>query len=171
MSKSDQTGAVMSYYHRLMRKVLPTPFALCRSSPMRPEPLSSEVRPGRRRHSNCRYLVAADVVYQLMKNREIFSDGRGRSLNISSGGILFESETVLPVGVSIALQIVWPTKLDEHVALTLHIHGRTLWTYSEVRREPHRGRRISTPIPDAAQSPSGRWGHCRLDLARPNRAG
>jgi hypothetical protein len=47
-------------------------------------------------------------------------------VNISSGGVLLETEAILPVGVAIAVQIAWPAKLDDEVALTLHIRGRTV---------------------------------------------
>jgi hypothetical protein len=126
VSKSDQTGAVMSYYHRAMGEVLPTAFAPYGSSPMRPAPVSSDAGPERRRRSGCRYPVVVDVDYQLMKNREILSEGYGHSLNISRGGIFLETAAVLPVGFPIALQVSWPVKLDQGVDLILHIQGRTL---------------------------------------------
>jgi hypothetical protein len=90
------------------------------------EPVSSRVRPEGERRSGGRYLVAADVAYQLMGEVENPTAGRGRSVNISSRGIPFETDTVLPVGVPVALQIAWAAKLDQHVALTLHADGRTL---------------------------------------------
>jgi hypothetical protein len=109
-----------------MLKVLPTRSTADRMSMIRPEPLPSAVRPERCRRSNDRYPIATDVIYHLVKGGEILLEGRGRSMNISSSGILLSTETALPAGVSIELQIAWPAKLDQHVALTLHIHGRTM---------------------------------------------
>lgn len=47
-------------------------------------------------------------------------------VNMSSCGILIATETGLPAGLAIALQIAWPAKLDGFIALTLHIRGCTV---------------------------------------------
>ena len=90
------------------------------------EPISPNERQGRQRRAARRYPVAADVAYQWVADGKIVSVGRGRSVNISSGGVLLELDDALPAGVSVALQIVWPVKLDSQVALALHVYGRTL---------------------------------------------
>ena len=52
------------------------------------------------------------------------TEGAAESVNISSSGILIATETGLPVGVAIALQIAWPAKLDRFVPLSLDVKGR-----------------------------------------------
>jgi hypothetical protein len=44
-------------------------------------------------------------------------------LNVSSNGILFEADDVLPAGRSIQLAIKWPFLLDGGCALKLHVRG------------------------------------------------
>ena len=109
-----------------MRKVLLAPIAPAPRSLMAPKPTSSEVRPDRRRRSDPRYPVAADVAYRLEGEGEILPKRCARSVNMSSRAILLETEMALPVGGSIELEIAWPVKLDQHVALTLHVCGRIL---------------------------------------------
>ena len=86
----------------------------------------SEVTSKGHQRSNNRYPIAADVAYQLPAGRSGFGEeGTGLTVNISSSGILLKTETALPVGVPIALQIDWPAKLNREIALTLHVRGRT----------------------------------------------
>jgi hypothetical protein len=47
-------------------------------------------------------------------------------VNMSSCGILIATETSLPVGLAIILQIAWPAMLDHFVALNLHVRGCTV---------------------------------------------
>jgi c-di-GMP-binding flagellar brake protein YcgR len=93
---------------------------------MRSIAVSANARTEGQRRSTGRYPVAADVAYQLGTEARRLGEGCGRSVNISSSGILIATETGLPVGVAIALQIAWPAKLNQFVALNLHIEGRTV---------------------------------------------
>ena len=107
-----------------MRSTLPTQVRISRRLPRASEPVSSEAE--NPFPSDRRYPVAAEIAYQLVRDGRIFQQGRGRSVNLSSRGILFEAETVLPVGDYIELQIAWPAKLDQRVAMALYVAGRTL---------------------------------------------
>lgn len=49
--------------------------------------------------------------------------GSGRSCNLSSGGVLFESAAQLPVGAHVELWIRWPAPLDRTRPLTLIANG------------------------------------------------
>jgi c-di-GMP-binding flagellar brake protein YcgR len=100
--------------------------ATSRRSSMSSGTASREERPGSQDRSNCRYSVTADVTYQLTGYDKTITAGSGRSVDISSGGVLLETEDILPVGVDIALQIAWPAKLDQQVRLALHVRGRTV---------------------------------------------
>jgi PilZ domain len=87
---------------------------------------SPEAKPQGQRRSNDRYPVAADVVYKLMGDGRILTEGRGRSVNMSSKGLLIETEAALVPGFLIEVQIDWPASLDDCVCLSLHVRGRTL---------------------------------------------
>jgi hypothetical protein len=49
--------------------------------------------------------------------------GFGRTLNVSSNGILFGADDALPIGRSIKLAIKWPFLLEGGCALKLHVRG------------------------------------------------
>jgi hypothetical protein len=64
------------------------------------------------------YGVAADGTY------EVRQAGSGRTLHMSSGGVLFEADRALPEGMDAELSIAWPASLSESVGLTLWVRGR-----------------------------------------------
>lgn len=77
------------------------------------------------RRADRRYSIGADVQYQLKPvtgNR----NGVGRTINISSSGVLFESRCVPQVGEEISLSIAWPARLNGVVGLRLHVLGRVV---------------------------------------------
>jgi hypothetical protein len=49
--------------------------------------------------------------------------GLGKTLNVSSGGVLFEANESLPAGSSIELLMQWPFLLEGVCPLKLVIHG------------------------------------------------
>ena len=74
-----------------------------------------------RSHPRCPIYV--EVSYELIVNEEGVETGHGRTVNISTGGVLFESQRALaPVGIR--LSIAWPAQLGDAVALTLRVSGR-----------------------------------------------
>jgi hypothetical protein len=72
------------------------------------------------------YPMVADVAYRLMWRGRAFREGLGRSVDISSRQVLMTIEDVLPVDATIELRIAWPVKLEDNIALSLHVKGRTL---------------------------------------------
>ena len=52
--------------------------------------------------------------------------GEGRTLNISSSGVLFTSESMLLPGRRLELSISWPVQLNNQVALRLVARGRVV---------------------------------------------
>jgi hypothetical protein len=73
-----------------------------------------------------RYPIDAELEYKLIHDRNVFETGRGKTINVSSSGILFESERALPPGMQIELSIAWPARLADAVALKLCVSGRTV---------------------------------------------
>jgi len=57
---------------------------------------------------------------------ELSREGLGRIVDISSRQTLMAIDDVLPVDAIVELRIAWPVKLDDNVALSLHVKGRTL---------------------------------------------
>jgi hypothetical protein len=73
--------------------------------------------------SHRRYPVDAQVAYKIFLDSKIVETGWGKTVNLSSGGILFESASALRAGADVELSVVWPTG-----RFVLHITGCTLRT-------------------------------------------
>jgi hypothetical protein len=78
-----------------------------------------------------RYPISLEVQYKLIDKRRVERIGFGRTLNISSGGLLFEPDHPLPAGGQIELAMKWPILLQGTCCLKLVMRGRI------VRRNPH----------------------------------
>ena len=77
------------------------------------------------RRAKIRYPLAMNMEYQFVGGGNA-RGGNGRSLNMSSCGVLFKTDVAVPAGVLIVLRIVWPATLNQDVELVLHISGRTV---------------------------------------------
>jgi PilZ domain len=78
------------------------------------------------RRSHRRYPVSVDIKYSLAVPSGHVQVGRGRTINLSSGGVLFEAEVAIPVNASIELSISWPGLSDPQIQLELHATGKAL---------------------------------------------
>src|SRR5579864_1000075 len=75
-----------------------------------------------------RYPIRAELYYRVIYGYEVLGTGRGRSLNISSSGILIEADHTLPPGSLIELSIAWPVRLHNVTALQLWVTARVVRT-------------------------------------------
>ena len=78
-----------------------------------------------RRHSD-RFPVEREVRYRVLNKRSGEEMGEGKTINISSSGVLFTSEHVLLPGRRLELSISWPAQLDNRCALKLVARGRVV---------------------------------------------
>ena len=78
-----------------------------------------------RRHSD-RFPFERDVRFRVLNKRGGDEAGEGRTLNISSSGVLFTSEHMLIPGRRLELDISWPVQLNNQVALKLVARGRVV---------------------------------------------
>lgn len=76
------------------------------------------------RRSDRRYRIRLDMRWKLIRRRKIQDTGSGRTLNLSSGGILFETDRELPVGLNVELSILWPVLLRQLAPMQLVVSGR-----------------------------------------------
>ncbi|MBZ5624281.1 MAG: hypothetical protein LAQ69_37130 [Acidobacteriia bacterium] len=70
-----------------------------------------------------RYPIDAELEYKLIQHRQMIETGHGRTVNVSSSGIMFESRCALPPEMYIEVSIAWPARL---VALRLFAIGQTV---------------------------------------------
>lgn len=78
-----------------------------------------------RRHSD-RFPIEREVRYKVLNKRGADETGDGKTVNISSSGVLFTSERVLLPGRRLELSINWPAQLDQKCALKLVARGRVV---------------------------------------------
>jgi hypothetical protein len=83
-------------------------------------------RPDHRLHP--RYPIRLDPQYKMLNQGPVKQAGSGRILNISAGGIFFETKDFLPAGSLIALVMRWPILLDGACPLNLRVQGRVVRT-------------------------------------------
>jgi PilZ domain len=84
-----------------------------------------------------RYRIQLDLRWKLIRRRKLQDSGSGRTIDLSSGGILFEAERPLPVGMNVELSVAWPVLLERVAPIQLTVSGRI------VRAE---GRRVGVRI-------------------------
>jgi hypothetical protein len=78
------------------------------------------------RRDDRRYSIELELRYKVIARTRIQLSGIGRTLNMSSGGILFSVDQGLPVGAFVELSILWPVLLQNTCALTLLVVGRVV---------------------------------------------
>ena len=83
--------------------------------------MGSLVQPAERR-AHRRYPISVDLEYSFGSEGRL-QVGRGRTINLSNGGVLFEAETPVPVNTTVELSISWPILTGTQANLELHATG------------------------------------------------
>ncbi len=89
------------------------------------------------RRAKARFPVEEEVRYRLLDGKKCAAAGVGRTLNISSSGILFMADACLMPGKQVELAINWPAQLNAKCPLRLVARGRVTRC---------RGRRVAVEI-------------------------
>lgn len=77
-----------------------------------------------RRTSN-RLPIEREVRYKVLGGKKtVKQTGMGKTLNMSSGGVLFTTESALPEGERVELAVSWPVQLNDTLPLKLVAMGR-----------------------------------------------
>jgi hypothetical protein len=76
------------------------------------------------RREDRRYPIELELKYKLIRRKRVLETGVGKTLNLSSGGIYFEAEHKLPVGLNVELLITWPVLLHSVAPMRLLVSGR-----------------------------------------------
>lgn len=76
------------------------------------------------RRSDRRYEITLDLRWKVIRRRRVLDAGTGTTLDLSSGGILFETDRPLPAGLNVELSISWPVLLHNIAPLQLVVVGR-----------------------------------------------
>jgi len=76
------------------------------------------------RRRSSRFPIEREVRYKTLNQRSEVVAGSGKTLNISSSGVLFTSDHDLPIGTRLEISISWPAQLNEKCLLNLVARGR-----------------------------------------------
>jgi hypothetical protein len=87
------------------------------------EPKQIETINGDRRNDR-RYGIHLELRWKLIRRRRVLDSGVGHTIDLSSGGILFDPGRPLPVGLNAELAIAWPVLLRDVAPLQLIVSGR-----------------------------------------------
>ena len=77
--------------------------------------LTGHERPPERR-SSWRFLIECEIRHRVV-DVEVFS--RGKTVNISTGGMLIVTDRLLPAGMQLQVEVDWPPQMDASVSLKL----------------------------------------------------
>ncbi len=103
---------------------------------------------GGERRSDRRYDIELNVRWKLIRRRRVLDSGIGKTVDLSSGGLLIETDRELPSGMNIELSISWPVLLHDAAPLQLVVAGRVVRVTGQrigVRMMQHEFRTLSVP--------------------------
>jgi hypothetical protein len=81
--------------------------------------------PGERRRDR-RYEIELEVRWKVLRRRRVLDSGEGKTVDLSSGGILFDAGRDLPPGAHVELAVAWPVLLHNVAPMQLSIAGRVV---------------------------------------------
>ena len=95
-----------------------------------------------------RYDLRLELRWKLIRRQRLIDNGSGTSVDLSSGGILFDAGRPLPLGLNVELSISWPVLLHNTAALQLIVAGRIMRTSGNcaaIQMMQHEFRTIGQP--------------------------
>ena len=78
------------------------------------------------RRQDRRYHLNLDLKWKLIRRRRVLETGTGKTLDVSSGGILFDAGRNLPEGLNVELSIAWPVLLHNVAPMQLVVVGKVV---------------------------------------------
>jgi hypothetical protein len=76
------------------------------------------------RRQDRRYALHLEVKWKLVRRRRVLDTGTGQTIDMSSGGVLFDAGKHLPEGLNIELSVNWPVLLHNVAPMQLLAFGR-----------------------------------------------
>lgn len=78
------------------------------------------------RRSSDRFSIEREVRYKVLNKKSGEELGAGKTVNMSSNGVLFTTEQLLLPGRRVEVSISWPAQLNNKCALRLVARGRVV---------------------------------------------
>lgn len=73
-----------------------------------------------------RFPIERDVRFKILNRKNADEVGSGKTINMSSNGVLFSTDLHLLPGKRLELSISWPAQLDSKISLKLVARGRVV---------------------------------------------
>ena len=77
----------------------------------------------RERRMKRRFHIEQEVRYKMLYGQRIAETGTGKTLNISSSGVWFTTESMLTTGMPVEVSMNWPVLLNDSCPMKLMIFG------------------------------------------------
>jgi hypothetical protein len=78
------------------------------------------------RRKSDRFPIEREIRYRVLSKRTNQDAGTGRTVNMSSSGLLFTTDRMLLPGRRLEVSVSWPVQLDHKCALKLIARGRVV---------------------------------------------
>jgi hypothetical protein len=78
------------------------------------------------RRASDRFPIERDIRYKILNRKSEDESGLGKTVNMSSNGVLFTTDGFLLPGRRVELAISWPAQLNSKVSLKLVARGRVV---------------------------------------------
>jgi c-di-GMP-binding flagellar brake protein YcgR len=78
----------------------------------------------RDRRASRRYEISLKLRWKVLRRKRLLETGTGTTLDFSSAGILFRTDTKLPLDGTLELSIAWPILLHDALPMQLTVAGR-----------------------------------------------
>jgi hypothetical protein len=73
-----------------------------------------------------RYQIQLELRWKLIRRKKIQDTGAGHTVDLSSGGVLFDAGRPLPAGLNVELSVAWPVLLHNVAPMQLVVSGRVV---------------------------------------------
>jgi hypothetical protein len=121
-----------------------------------------DARPGSvvERRAAIRFAIEQEVLYRILDHRApVAESGAGKTLDISSGGVLFATSHLLKPGRRIEVSVTWPAVLDGGCPLKFVAVGRVVraeegWAAMHIEQYEFRTRRLKDLPPLEPEKPT-----------------
>jgi hypothetical protein len=84
------------------------------------------------RRNKRRFAIERELRFKVLDSERIATTGIGHTVDISSGGVAFETTATLTPGALVEISISWPVLLDESCLMRLVVLGRVVRTRRQV---------------------------------------
>jgi hypothetical protein len=81
---------------------------------------------GNERRASGRFTIERELRYRVLNKKSNNETGLGRTINMSSTGILFTTDQVLLPGRTVEIAVSWPAQLNGSCPLKLVARGRVV---------------------------------------------